>query len=45
MKFTVTGGLGFIGSYIVKHLINQGHEVTIVDNFWRGKLEFNWISR
>jgi len=39
VKFTVTGGLGFIGSYIVKHLINQGHEVTIVDNFWRGKLE------
>jgi len=39
VKFIVTGGLGFIGSYIVKHLINQDHEVTIVDNFWRGKLE------
>jgi len=39
VKFIVTGGLGFIGSYIVKHLINQNHKVTIVDNFWRGKLE------
>lgn len=39
MKFVVTGGSGFIGSYIVKHLLNQKHEVTVVDNFWRGKLE------
>ena len=39
MKFIVTGGSGFIGSYIVKHLLNQGHEVTVIDNFWRGRLE------
>ena len=39
MKFVVTGGLGFIGSYIVKHLINQNHQVTVIDNFGRGRLE------
>ena len=39
MKFVVTGGLGFIGSYIVKYLVNQNHQVTVIDNFWRGRLE------
>ena len=39
MKFVVTGGLGFIGSYIVKHLLSQNHQVTVIDNFWRGRLE------
>ena len=39
MKFVVTGGLGFIGSYIVKHLVDQNHQVTVIDNFWRGRLE------
>ncbi|MCV0430365.1 NAD-dependent epimerase/dehydratase family protein [Nitrosopumilus sp.] len=38
MKFVVTGGSGFIGSYIVKHLLEHKHEVTVIDNFWRGKL-------
>lgn len=39
MKFVVTGGSGFIGSYIVKHLLSQDHQVIVVDNFWRGRLE------
>ena len=39
MKFVITGGAGFIGSHIAKHLINKNHEVTVVDNFSRGKLE------
>ena len=39
MKYVVTGGSGFIGSYIVKHLIREGHNVTVVDNLWRGRLE------
>lgn len=39
MKFVITGGAGFIGSYIVKHLINKNYDVTIIDNFSRGRLE------
>lgn len=39
MKFVVTGGAGFIGSHIVKHLLNSDHHVVVVDNLWRGKLE------
>ncbi len=39
MKFVITGGAGFIGSHIVKHLLSKNHEVTIVDNFSRGRLE------
>ena len=32
MKILVTGGAGFIGSYIVDQLIEQNHEVVILDN-------------
>jgi UDP-glucose 4-epimerase len=32
MKYTVTGGLGFIGSNIVKALLKKNHDVTIIDN-------------
>jgi len=29
----ITGGAGFIGSHLAKRLINEGHEVIIIDNF------------
>lgn len=32
MKYLITGGAGFIGSNLVEHIINQGHEVTVIDN-------------
>lgn len=32
MKYLVTGGTGFIGSALVKRLLNLGHEVVILDN-------------
>ena len=40
MRILVTGGAGMIGSNLVKTLISQNHDVTVVDNFWRGKLNY-----
>jgi UDP-glucose 4-epimerase len=36
MKILVTGGAGYIGSICVEQLINQGHAVTVFDNFTEG---------
>ena len=32
MKYVVTGGCGFIGSHIVDHLVELGHEVVVIDD-------------
>ena len=32
MKYIVTGGAGFIGSHLVDHLVNRGHEVISIDD-------------
>ncbi len=39
-KILVTGGAGMIGSNLVKRLVSLGEEVFIVDNLWRGKMEY-----
>jgi nucleoside-diphosphate-sugar epimerase len=38
-KYLITGGAGFIGSSIAEKLINQGHYVRVLDNFFSGKEE------
>jgi len=38
MNFAVTGGTGFIGSHLVKHLVSEGHGVTVIDNQFRGRI-------
>jgi UDP-glucose 4-epimerase len=37
MRVLVTGGAGFIGSRVAKHLLARGHEVAIVDDLSSGK--------
>jgi len=39
-KILVTGGAGMIGSNLVERLVNEGNHVKVVDNLWRGKLEY-----
>lgn len=36
----VTGGCGMIGSNLVKRLVKEDWNVFVVDNLWRGKLEY-----
>ena len=38
-RYLVTGGAGFIGSHITDALLNNGHEVTILDNLSTGALD------
>lgn len=37
MKYLITGGAGFIGTNLVKHLLADGHEVVVLDNYAGGK--------
>jgi len=38
-KFLITGGCGFVGSHMAEKLVNDGHDVTIIDDLTTGKKE------
>ena len=37
MRILITGGAGFLGSHLSDRLIEQGHEVICLDNFFTGR--------
>ncbi len=39
MRVLITGGAGFIGSHLTEALLDQGHEVLILDNLSTGSIE------
>ena len=36
-KIIITGGAGFVGSYLVRELIKKNYKVIVVDNLSEGK--------
>ena len=40
MKILITGGAGYIGSFMTKRLVEDGHGVVVLDNLERGHEEF-----
>lgn len=39
MRILITGGSGFIGSHLSQRLLNEGHDVLVVDNFYTSSRE------
>ena len=44
MKILVTGGAGFIGSNLIHRLIQEGHEVTSLDDYSTGTTDNEWSN-
>lgn len=41
-RILVTGGAGFIGSHLCERLVNEGHDVICLDNYYSGSKENVW---
>jgi len=39
MKILITGGAGFIGSHLAERLLEDGHDIRVIDNLSTGRLE------
>lgn len=37
MRILITGGAGFLGSHLCDRLLDQGHDVICLDNFFTGR--------
>lgn len=37
MRILITGGAGFLGSHLCERLLNEGHEIVCMDNFFTGR--------
>lgn len=37
MRVLITGGAGFLGSHLCERLLNEGHDVLCLDNFFTGR--------
>lgn len=43
-KILITGGAGFIGYHLAKHLAEKQDDVTVCDNLFRGKMDKDFLS-
>ncbi|HEY1082601.1 MAG TPA: UDP-glucuronic acid decarboxylase family protein [Prosthecobacter sp.] len=37
MRILITGGAGFLGSHLCERLLNEGHDILCLDNFFTGR--------